>query len=444
MVEEMYMGVAEKKVLFVTAHREHIKEYDYWGQNVSRRMRYYYHNSLSYGLRFLKKNIPEINILEYPTYEEYLRELSNGYDIVGFSFYTYEVPKILKMIEAARAMGVPEIWGGNYGVLTYGVEEHFDKIFTDYAEHQVAAELNVSIDKIKHPIIIERVKFPLNIGAFPTGILFTSRGCTNKCTFCQTPVFCDGTSTIPLESIEEIVKTYRLLGVEEVLIGDETFGLYKEHSEKVTEILHRYGINWYPMTRIDFLDKRIDQWYEKGLAGTLIGIESFRQQNLNDIGKKLDIEQTERVLIRLEELNLFTIGYYIIGFEDDTEESIKQSIEKLKGYSIDMLQLCILTPLPNTPLWDHIEKNYGIFEKDWSKWNTKHLVWDHPNFTPKELENLLAWSFQEAYPHKRFIQSPKKYFSLRKKRTGSTSKAIKKLVNDMIKANTKLKRALPP
>ena len=439
------MGVAKrsKKVLFVTAHREHIKEYDYWGQNVSRRMRYYYTNSLSYGLRFLKKNIPNIKILEYPTFQQYLIELSKGYDIVGFSFFTHEVPKILKMVKAARSVGVPEIWGGNYGVMTYGVEEHFDKIFIGYAEHQVAAELNVKIDRIEHPIIVERVNFPMGIGAFPTGILFTSRGCTNNCTFCQTPVFCDGTSTIPIESLKEIIRRYKELGVEEVIITDENFGMHRKHSEQVTEILRSYGINWYPMTRIDFLDKRLDMWCENGLAGAFIGIESLRQSDLDEVGKRVDREQTIRVLNRLQEENLFTTGYYIIGFENDTEESIIQSIEDLNEFSIDMLQLCILTPLPKTPLWDYIDSEYGIFETDWSKWDTKHLVWNHPNFTPQELDNLLIRCFHMAYPHKRFIQTPKKYYEHHKSRLGRL-KTIMKLTKDVVSANTRLKKALPP
>jgi len=33
-------------------------------------------------------------------------------DILGFSFYTNEVPKVIKMIEFARKLGIKEIWGG--------------------------------------------------------------------------------------------------------------------------------------------------------------------------------------------------------------------------------------------------------------------------------------------------------------------------------------------
>ncbi len=439
----MGTGILKNDILFVTPYRESNSRYDYWGQNVKRKIRYHYYNDVSYGLRFLKKNIPDIKILEYPSYKRYVEELKKGYDIVGFSFYTHDVPKIKKMVKKARELGVKEIWGGNYGVLTYGVDDLFDKIYIGYGEEWVADQLGKTIDRIKHPIITGSVSLPIGIGAFPVGILFTSRGCTNRCAFCQTPVFCDSTSAISLESTEEIIKNYSDLGINQVLIPDETFGLHKKHSEKVIRQLDSHGFTWYPMTRIDFLDNRIDHWYEKGLGGAFLGVESLRQSSLDNMGKSFDTEQTERVLEKFEELDLFTVAYYIIGFEDDTEETIKMSVRNFNEFSIDMLQVCILTPLPRTELWDKIEEKYGIVENDWSKWDTKHLVWDHPNFSPKEMAKVLEWCFRKGYPNKRFLQTPRKFFSLYMNRAGSIG-LFKKIITDWILANTRFAHTLPP
>jgi len=40
---------------------------------------------ISFGLRFLRQNIPEIEILEYPTRAEYRNALKKGWDVVGYS-----------------------------------------------------------------------------------------------------------------------------------------------------------------------------------------------------------------------------------------------------------------------------------------------------------------------------------------------------------------------
>ena len=48
------------------------------------------------GLRFLKQNVPEIEIPELPTVAEYRRTLARGWDVVGISFYLDETPRALE------------------------------------------------------------------------------------------------------------------------------------------------------------------------------------------------------------------------------------------------------------------------------------------------------------------------------------------------------------
>ena len=72
------------EVLFVTTFVEQEDNYDYWGTNIDGKIRFSYPRSYSYGLRFLKKNIPSIEILEYPTLKEYKEKLKEGWDISDF------------------------------------------------------------------------------------------------------------------------------------------------------------------------------------------------------------------------------------------------------------------------------------------------------------------------------------------------------------------------
>ncbi|MEF8836063.1 MAG: radical SAM protein [Candidatus Thermoplasmatota archaeon] len=428
------MKSPNKDVLLTTPYREKGEEYEYWGSNVSGWIRYTYDKRNSNGLRFLKKNIPEIDILEFPSRKEYRRALKKDYDVLGFSFFTYQIPRILQMVEEAKKENDPELWAGNYGALTYGMEERFDKIFIGYSEEEVAKELGVEIDKLKHPMIVDYIGTPIGVRGFPLGILFTNRGCNQNCKFCQTPVFCSEPYKIPLPSIEEVIKNYKDAGVDEILIEDESFGMRKKHAEKVIDLLDKYDMNWYAMARVDILDNNLERWYQKGFSGTHVGIESLHQDSLDSVEKRIDVEKTLDLLERLEEKNAFMIGYYMIGFEEDTIPDIKESIKKLSEYSLDMLQICVVTPLPQTPLWDEISEKYGIIEEDWSKWDTKHLVWDHPNLTQREISDVLEWGFQEAYPRTKFIKSPTNFYLCRKDRFGHI-KTQKKIIKDFILSN---------
>src|SRR6185369_4854501 len=57
----------------------------------------------SIGLRFLKENVPDVEILEYPTWAEYRKALaSERWDMVGISFYTWSTPVAIEMAKEAR------------------------------------------------------------------------------------------------------------------------------------------------------------------------------------------------------------------------------------------------------------------------------------------------------------------------------------------------------
>ena len=79
------MPIMPLKVLFTTVYKNDPEPYDYIGSNArSKWFRFYWPRLQSFGLRFLKQNIPEIEILEYPTFEEYKKKLAEGWDVVGF------------------------------------------------------------------------------------------------------------------------------------------------------------------------------------------------------------------------------------------------------------------------------------------------------------------------------------------------------------------------
>ncbi len=143
------------KILLTTVYKVKKIRYDYFTANTRNTLfRYTLPRIQSFGLRFIKQNVPEIEILEYPKWKEYKEKLKEKWDIVGFSFYLNEIPEILKMVEYARKMEIDEIWGGNYGALTYGMEKYFDWICYGYAEKEIAKKLGYSIKEIVHYLAI--------------------------------------------------------------------------------------------------------------------------------------------------------------------------------------------------------------------------------------------------------------------------------------------------
>ena len=428
----------DKKILLTTVYKRK-KVYNYFLTNCRRRVfTFSLPRVLSFGLRFIKQNIPEIEILEYPTWKEYTEKLKEGWDIVGFSFYLNETQEIIEMVNYARNAGIKELWAGNYGALTGGIERYFDKIFIGYGEKEIQKILGRKNTRLIHPPLISYMGTPYGIKIVAFGNLFTSRGCNIGCTFCQTPVFCKRPCKIPIESINSVLMYYKKQGIEDIIILDENFGLFAKHSDEVIDLLYKYRFNWYCMTHTSQLSRSIDHWLKKGFSGAFVGIESMNQEVLDALGKRETIEDTINTVKEMHRANRFIIGFCMIGYEDDTVTSIKNDIKRIAQLRLDVTQLDVLTPFPKTPLWYEIEEKYGIFDKNWKHYDAKHLVWNHPNISPKEMNHVLDYAFTAVYPRTRPFKTTLKWarmYSQREKNKGKLLGGWRYMFKHAIHAN---------
>ena len=357
------------------------------------------------GLRFLKENIPDIEIMEGPSWEDYEAILKEGIDILGISFYTYQIPIVERMIEMARKYRVGEIWGGNYGILTPGIEEKFDRSFKGYAEGDVYETLykRPFLDPIRHPVMIVKETTPL----FPLvqgrmGLLFTHRGCRFRCKFCQTPVFAPQISALPYEEVEKAVREYHKRGVRVMLIIEEDF---KPHQNKrLLELFSELGMVWMAQTRLDYYSGRVGEYVKTGFIGGLIGIEALSDHNLSFLNKYLTRKKIIETLKEMWEYKLFVQGTYMFGYENENEESIRETIEELINLPLLVCHYFVLTPLPQTELFTYIDKKYGIHKNDWSRFDCFHLVWNHPHITPERMDRLINYARQKNWSPQRYFQ----------------------------------------
>jgi radical SAM superfamily enzyme YgiQ (UPF0313 family) len=344
------------------------------------------------GLRFIKQNVPEVEIMEYPRWREYVAKLKEGWDVVGFSFYQTEIDEIEKMAEEARRQGVGETWAGNYGALDARVPQVVDRVVVGPGENEIAQVFgyNVPEGDVEVPPMIARIRtIPGNITNFAFGLLFTQRGCPFKCTFCQTPAFDKKRFHFNVESIDRVLGYYKLAGVNYVFVGDEFFGGRAEDADRVTGLLARYKFRWYCQSRAATVLRHLDEWYERGLRFVHIGLESMNQEALDVVAKKQTVEEVS-AFIRAsgEKSGLLRLAAYMTGFPHMTAEDTVRDVLVLQRAGFDIHTVSIVTPFPQTPLWYEIDGKYGIFERASRRFDCKHLVWRHPYITPSEMEQL--------------------------------------------------------
>jgi hypothetical protein len=80
-------------------------------------------------------------------------------------------------------------------------------------------------------------------------------------------------------------------------------------------------------------------------------------------------------------------------------------MNELAALDVDIAQIQIVTPYPRTALRDVINEEYGILDGNLSKYNSRNLVWNHPNIEPYELKELQEWAHRKLFTSTRALRT---------------------------------------
>ena len=346
----------------------------------------------NYGTQFIKSNIPSVDILEYPTWEEYEEVLKDGYDIVGISFWTYTSARAVRMAEMARRHGVREVWGGGHGVSTPGVTVHFDRVFTGYAEYEMKPLIDgETLTTLRHPIM--DCEYDFFFEKVKTGYLFSIRGCQMSCEFCSGPRYYKHVDVTPIEEVERVLDVYREMEIKHISIVDELFLQRRAHARKVLEAIHKRGMTFSATSRADVFLGNIKELREKGLRSVYIGIESLNDYSLDSVKKGTNSAHVFNLFKELVANDSFAFGTYMIGFEHDTVDNVKENIEKLNYIEgLFAVEFWLVTPFPGTVFYETLDRQGKITDKNWEDYDAVHQIWRHPHISNEEIEDLLRYA----------------------------------------------------
>jgi radical SAM superfamily enzyme YgiQ (UPF0313 family) len=231
------------------------------------------------------------------------------------------------------------------------------------------------------------------------------RGCPFKCSFC-TIINVQGQKSRfrSVEDVEKIIRRNQAQGIYNFFISDDNFTRNKLW-EPIFDLLIRLkeeGLKIYVVIQVDTLCHKIKGFIEKaGRAGVnrvFIGMENINPEALQGAQKGQNkIGEYRTMLQAWNAVGALSYAGYIIGFPNDTPESILRDIRIIqRELPIDLLEFFILTPLPGSQdhkeLW---EKGVPMAE-DMNLYDTFHVTTAHATMSNEELQQTYdrAW---EAY-----------------------------------------------
>lgn len=366
--------------------------------------KYKFHtNQRCYGLSFLEANVKGPTYLQYPCSADLEKHLASGhYDILAISAisaYTWSLPWAIGVAQRAKTRyGFKEAWLGGYAVMTdeTAITRYFDRLFWGYSESNLNLTISgspIPTKKIKHPDLTTRVNF-LGKESVIGHIIF-QRGCPNKCSYCADPVFQPGGETsLSFESIEEILYFYQQKGIRSIYFSNQNTNLFTHTGRRIVDSMYTKGMRFGMLTSFRSLSVKgtdgIRMLHDKGLHFLLVGLELLNDYNLIKTQRRVRYREMYDILKILQDLKITVTATYMICFEDDTPETIREAKRKMiNDLGITVCLFNITMPLPSTPMYWAYKRNQLIFDWNWTHWTGNHLVWKHPCISPDQARELL-------------------------------------------------------
>ncbi len=247
---------------------------------------------------------------------------------------------------------------------------------------------------------------PFKVRRTPAASLVTSRGCPNKCIFCDRSVF--GTSCHAF-SADYVVGMIRHLvenfGIREFSFEDDTFITFKKRLVAICQgiIDLRVEVSWTCLGRVNGVDSETLQLMRRaGCWQISFGIESGCQEILTAIHKNVTLEQIEKALTLCSDAGILSKGFFIVGHPGETHETLSRTFGFAMKLPLDDISVTMLTPFPGTEIFDRAAE-FGEFDSDWSRMNLLNTVFIPHGLTREDLEQHQRKMLKQFYLRPRII-----------------------------------------
>ena len=232
--------------------------------------------------------------------------------------------------------------------------------------------------------------------------ILSTRGCPFNCSYCASCNFWN--QRIRFRSAKNIVDEIQFLhenfGIKEIHFWDDNLTLKKSHIIGICKEIVKRGLNNMAFNapngiRADKVDAHILKIMKMaGFYSITFAVESADYQILKKNGKNVDPALLMHNAKIAHELGYHLSSFYIIGFPEETERTIRKTIEFARRFPPGNKKFFILTPLPGSRIFDKFIAEHDFQYIDWNKFSFldgEYTVSER--FTPDQLRYWLQQAF---------------------------------------------------
>jgi radical SAM superfamily enzyme YgiQ (UPF0313 family) len=364
-------------------------------------------------------------------------------DMVGLSIMTCYAPRAYEIAAEFRKRGKTVVMGGVHptycpeealrhcdAIVCGEAEDLWPELVSDYEAGHMKREYRMtsfpSLENYRSP----RVEL-LSPDAYMTRqCSFTTRGCHFDCEFCSVSPF-NGKTTrrrpVP-EVIKELVQVQRWVrselierisseplwqafktglrirvGIDDggiVAFVDDLHNSNRAYCRELWAALKPLKLKWGCQSTLFLADdeEMVKLAAESGCVSVFVGMESLDEDCLEETNKPFNrVQKFAQEIKMFHDYGIMVNPGIVFGFDNDDESVFERAVDFLTKNRVELAYFNVLTPLPGTALFDRYEKAGRIFDRDWAKYDGKHVVFQPSRMTPEQLQEGFHWANHQFY-----------------------------------------------
>lgn len=312
----------------------------------------------------------------------------NYVNIIGFTLLTEQRFSVLNLcnklkfnkfniktvVGGAHAFIMSQQLADNYIYIDHIIrgegEINFYNLVNNYKNNiytpRILETKNTNLDEL--PSIVNGFKFFKEEIKITSAPIIFSRGCTDYCSFCSTTKFWKGYRVRNYKKVfEEMERFENEFNVFSFKFHDDCCTGHPDF-EKLIKLIVDNNKNW-----ILELTARADQFTLElikllkmaGCKQVNLGIESGNEELRNKMNKKLNIDLAKNNIKLLEVEGIRTNLLFIVGYQGETEDTIKETIDFIREVRPSMFCCQPLMIFPGTKIYNDLVKEKWIDDSYW-------------------------------------------------------------------------------
>ncbi|MFW6087639.1 MAG: B12-binding domain-containing radical SAM protein, partial [Myxococcota bacterium] len=369
----------------------------------------------TWALYLIAENLTNpCTVLEYPRWDDFVRELGEGYDVVAIELKSIHTRRVVQMMKAIRehSPGTRIVIGGyGVGALRDGMPGDTEELAKHILEDADLICRGEGVRTMRQYLGDAPYDRPITQYHLPPATvrpyqgearleirlpsILVSLGCPSACDFCNTSAFFHHKKTYMASpaQVYDFMKNYqRRLGEDRItfILFDEDIFLDAEYVRELGRLIRSdpktWGFRWISFGSVKALEQFTPrELRECGVEGIWIGVESgLVDHGTEKLGySKRGAQDPVALFEQLRNHGIQTIGSMILGLDFHTPDNIEQDIDYFVSLKPTFYQIGPIRPCPGTKLYRQMRKQ-GRITQDYD-WEHFHL-WEETSHKPKHFE----------------------------------------------------------